>query len=84
MRNTVGAAGAVELDEKDIYLKSNLKKPLIDISDSAAHAAVKNDSLRYLPSSTSGFTKRRKIQWADACGTELIEIKEFIVRCAAL
>ncbi|CAD5186001.1 unnamed protein product [Musa acuminata subsp. malaccensis] len=65
----------VEGDRK-ICLKSSLKKQFTDHSASDAEAVSTNGSSRELPGSTSGFTKR-KLQWSDACGKELIEIKEF-------
>ncbi|CAL9199423.1 unnamed protein product [Musa hybrid cultivar] len=68
----------VEGDRK-ICRKSSLKKQFTDHSASDAEAVGTNGSSREVPGSTSGFTKR-KLQWSDACGKELVEIKEFELR----
>lgn len=67
----------VDDSEKKIFLKSSLKKPLADCSVLSVQAVDTNDSLRELPSGMAGFTKKGKLQWTDACGKELVEIKEF-------
>ncbi|XP_042446450.1 uncharacterized protein LOC122031372 [Zingiber officinale] len=66
--------------EKQICLKSSMKKPLSDCSVPAAQDVKADDSSLESPSSTFGFAKRRKVQWTDACGKELLEIKEFEIR----
>ncbi|EOY16814.1 Low affinity potassium transport system protein kup isoform 1 [Theobroma cacao] len=61
---------------RKVALKSSLKKPsnstpvpLEDVNDHEASGEKDGD----IPS----HTERRKVQWTDACGSELAEIKEF-------
>ncbi|KAK8580155.1 hypothetical protein V6N13_143279 [Hibiscus sabdariffa] len=61
---------------REIALKSSLKKrsintstPLEDVNDH--EASVENDG------HIASHAERRKIQWTDACGSELAEIREF-------
>ncbi|RWW05411.1 hypothetical protein BHE74_00011221 [Ensete ventricosum] len=69
----------VDEGERKIRLKSSLKKQSTDHSVSNAEAVGTYDSPSQGPSSTCGFRKR-KLQWSDACGKELVEIKEFELR----
>lgn len=62
--------------EKKRCIKSSKKKPLADcfiptVQDNTVDLSIES------PSSTAGFAKTRKVQWTDACGKELFEIKEF-------
>lgn len=61
---------------RNITLKSSLKKPLHNTSQT-----TKNDDeqkpLAEEDSDLSGHTETRKVQWTDACGKELAEIREF-------
>ncbi|GAB4845180.1 hypothetical protein Ancab_038586 [Ancistrocladus abbreviatus] len=65
-----------DANSRHFSLKSSLKKPRHNAS-----ILVKNVSERE-PSGEDGtdvpgFIERRKVQWTDACGKELAEIKEF-------
>lgn len=62
-------------NERDVPLKSSLKKPFNSI-------LVSCDGNECEPSSETcsdnpDCVGRRKVQWTDACGRELVEIKEF-------
>ncbi|WOL08140.1 hypothetical protein Cni_G16892 [Canna indica] len=70
---------AVDESEKKICLRSSLKRPFGGGSVLGAGAVDTNHSLRELPDSTVEISKRRTVQWTDACGKELVEIKEFEV-----
>lgn len=59
-----------------ISLKSSLKKPLNSTSASA-ESSTESVSLGEEDSDIPGHTERRKVQWTDTCGSELVEIKEF-------
>lgn len=78
------ASDAVDQGEKKIHLKSSLKNPHTDCSGLVAGAVEKNDTSSDLQSLAPGFTKRRKVQWTDSCGKELVEVKEFISRYNAM
>lgn len=59
-----------------VHLKSSLKKPsdsaLVVHSDDNQHEVLgENDS------NAPSCTERRKVQWTDACGKDLAEIREF-------
>ncbi|XP_022767956.1 uncharacterized protein LOC111312185 [Durio zibethinus] len=72
---------ATQLDDgnnnaRKVALKSSLKKqpnntpvPLEDVNDREASGEKDGD----IPS----YAERRKVQWTDACGSELAEIREF-------
>ncbi|KAF6146380.1 hypothetical protein GIB67_020474 [Kingdonia uniflora] len=60
----------------EVYLKSSLKKPsefvpVVGVDDSVQGALDKNEN------EVLGVVGRRKVQWTDACGGELVKIKEF-------
>ncbi|XP_065881551.1 uncharacterized protein [Euphorbia lathyris] len=57
-------------------LKSSLKKPSKSMPISAENANQHN-SLSEKGSDIPGHTERRKVQWTDVCGSELVEIREF-------
>ncbi|XP_074585488.1 uncharacterized protein LOC141841241 isoform X1 [Curcuma longa] len=62
--------------EQEICIESSMKKPLADCFIPAVKDNTVNLSIES-PSSTAGFAKARRVQWTDACGKELFEIKEF-------
>ncbi|KAF2291096.1 hypothetical protein GH714_019994 [Hevea brasiliensis] len=59
-----------------VALKSSLKKPSssipVPVEDSNQHNALGEKG-----SDVPGLTERRKVQWTDVCGSELVEIREF-------
>nr|AGQ57015.1 ubiquitin-protein ligase E3 [Hevea brasiliensis] len=59
-----------------VTLKSSLKKPLnsipVPVKDSSQHYTLSEKG-----SDIPGLTERRKVQWTDVCGSELVEIREF-------
>ncbi|WCJ43314.1 hypothetical protein M5689_024062 [Euphorbia peplus] len=57
-------------------IKSSLKKPSKSIPIPAENAHQHN-SLCEKGSDIPGHTERRKVQWTDVCGSELVEIREF-------
>ncbi|XP_068647413.1 uncharacterized protein [Aristolochia californica] len=58
-------------NQKKVSLKSNLKKP----SNSSVVVGAGEQDL----SAVSQDTEKRKVQWTDTCGGELVEIREFEV-----
>ncbi|KAJ8471377.1 hypothetical protein OPV22_025720 [Ensete ventricosum] len=72
--HNISPQNAVDADNRNMHLKSSLKKPFTDGSVLGIQAVDSNDSLRELP---SGFTKRSKVQWTDTNGNELVKIKEY-------
>ncbi|XP_072999906.1 uncharacterized protein [Typha latifolia] len=69
--------GVVNESGRAIPFKSSLKKPSADCSVLACQAADAHNSLREEPNDLSSCTARRKVQWTDICGNELVEIREF-------
>lgn len=59
-----------------ITLKSSLKKPSnsAPVSIESANEFLPSDEMG---SDILGQTEHRKVQWTDACGSELVEIREF-------
>ncbi|KAH7568103.1 hypothetical protein JRO89_XS07G0238100 [Xanthoceras sorbifolium] len=59
-----------------VSLKSSLKKPShsipVPVQSVNEHEAVGEEG-----SDIPGHTDRRKVQWTDTCGSELVEIREF-------
>ena len=63
----------------NIMLKSSLKKP----SNNTSQTTKSSDEQQPLSEESTdlpGHTERRKVQWTDACGKELAEIREFELR----
>ncbi|XP_010261018.1 PREDICTED: uncharacterized protein LOC104599957 [Nelumbo nucifera] len=56
-----------------VYLKSSLKKP----SNCAMVPSGEHATLGETDKEVPGCTERRKVQWTDTCGKELVEIREF-------
>ncbi|XP_073114942.1 uncharacterized protein [Elaeis guineensis] len=64
---------------RNTCLKSNLKRPSTDCSAVVTEADDAQASVEEMPNNTSCCVERRKVQWTDACGKELAEIREFEV-----
>ncbi|XP_008777766.1 uncharacterized protein LOC103697637 [Phoenix dactylifera] len=64
---------------RNAYLKSNLKRPSADHSAVVSEVDGARESVEEMPKNTSCCVERRKVQWTDACGKELAEIREFEV-----
>lgn len=68
-----------------VSLKSNLKKPSnsisVNVESNSAPAPARDvnecDTLGEKDNDIPDHTERRKVQWTDACGSELVEIREF-------
>ncbi|KAK9270159.1 hypothetical protein L1049_025735 [Liquidambar formosana] len=58
---------------RNVSLKSSLKKT----SNSTSVRSEDDNGHEALDSDMPGQMERRKVQWTDACGRELVEIKEF-------
>lgn len=65
----------VTITMKEFPFKSSLKKPFNSIPVSGGDNEC--EPLGETCSDIPGCTERRKVQWTDACGRELVEIKEF-------
>lgn len=67
---------SVDENQRKVCLRSSLKKRFTDCSVIAEgdHA---RDSLEEVQGNISCCTQRRRVQWTDACGRELAEIREF-------
>ncbi|MED6193274.1 hypothetical protein PIB30_017855 [Stylosanthes scabra] len=64
-----------ENDNRKVVLKSSLKKPRINKSVNAANEhEASHGKVADAPGSQS---ERRRVQWTDSCGSELVEIREF-------
>ncbi|KAF5725654.1 hypothetical protein HS088_TW23G00381 [Tripterygium wilfordii] len=65
-----------ENNTRKISLKSSLKKRSKSISG-LVQVTDQREALSEKGSDINGHTERRKLQWTDACGSELVEIREF-------
>lgn len=68
-------------DARKVALKSSLKKPSNSTpasSNTANEYTALGDTGRNIPAPN----ERRKVQWTDTCGSDLVEIREFEPRCA--
>lgn len=61
---------------RKVALKSSLRKRSNKASVSVEYANEREASVKR-DSDIPGHTERRKVQWTDACGSELVEIREF-------
>ncbi|KAG6592297.1 hypothetical protein SDJN03_14643, partial [Cucurbita argyrosperma subsp. sororia] len=61
---------------RNIALKSSLKRPSNVVSISHQNADV-SETMSKKDGDIRCLTDRRKVQWTDACGSELVEIREF-------
>lgn len=68
---------AVAVSERKTCLRSSLKKPSTSCSMLVSQADGAHDSLQEVPTSVRTCSERRKVQWTDASGLELVEIREF-------
>ncbi|KAG1330076.1 hypothetical protein COCNU_02G000440 [Cocos nucifera] len=72
-----GIGDAVAVSERKTCLRSSLKNPSTSCSMLVGQADGAHDSLQEVPTSVRTCSERRKVQWTDASGLELVEIKEF-------
>ncbi|XP_058074824.1 uncharacterized protein LOC131223427 [Magnolia sinica] len=63
--------GVDDENRRNVRLKSSLKKPLDGGDDTRGILSEKGND------DALGCTERRKVQWTDACGGELVDIREF-------
>lgn len=63
--------------DSKIRIKSSLKKPSTLCSTIAIEGDRLHGSMEREENSVVGCAERRKVQWTDSCGRELVEIKEF-------
>lgn len=68
---------ATDEGEKKTCLRSSLKKPSTSCSMLVGQADDAHDSLQEVPTSVCAYSERMRVQWTDACGLELAEIREF-------
>ncbi|GMH31632.1 hypothetical protein Nepgr_033476 [Nepenthes gracilis] len=61
---------------RHLSLKSSLKKPSHNVPISAKNVSER-ETLGEGRIDIHGFMERRKVQWTDACGKELAEVREF-------
>ncbi|CAL0320507.1 unnamed protein product [Lupinus luteus] len=64
-------------DNRRVALKSSLKRPPVNEPVPFEAANEHEPSGGKGVDATGGQTERRKVQWTDACGSELVEIREF-------
>ncbi|KAL8132968.1 uncharacterized protein LOC141712318 isoform X2 [Apium graveolens] len=64
------------LKTKQVDLKSSLKKTTISIPISGG-VVNKSDALGEKNADVPGYIERRKVQWTDVTGGELVEVREF-------
>ncbi|RYR36672.1 hypothetical protein Ahy_A09g041630 [Arachis hypogaea] len=64
-----------ENDNRKVVLKSSLKRPRINKSVDAANEHEASDGK--VADAPGAQPERRRVQWTDACGSELVEIREF-------
>ncbi|KAG2665548.1 hypothetical protein I3760_15G011900 [Carya illinoinensis] len=62
---------------RKVALRSSLKKPSSDKPPVSVENASECEALGENGSDIPGHTERRKVQWTDACGSELVDIREF-------
>ncbi|KAK8962396.1 hypothetical protein KSP40_PGU000931 [Platanthera guangdongensis] len=75
-KSKVTISVSVDDNERNIWLKSSLKKPSTNCCVLCQDDAA-GSSFEEVQSTTSCFIGRRKVQWSDSCGKELTEIREF-------
>ncbi|KAK7279795.1 hypothetical protein RJT34_24853 [Clitoria ternatea] len=67
-----------DIDNRKLTLKSSIKKPFSSKSLPAAEAASDHEASGGQGiCNQGGQAERRRVQWTDACGSELVEIREF-------
>ncbi|KAJ1424973.1 hypothetical protein SESBI_11367 [Sesbania bispinosa] len=64
-------------DNIKVTLKSSIKRPHINASAPAEATNEHEASGGQGVQTPAGQAERRKVQWTDACGSELVEIREF-------
>ncbi|XP_038725989.1 uncharacterized protein LOC120017022 [Tripterygium wilfordii] len=65
-----------ENNTRKISLKSSMKKPSKSIP-SPIQVTDQREAFGEKGNDIPGHTERRKVKWTDACGSELVEIREF-------
>ncbi|KAL5975131.1 hypothetical protein ACLOJK_031810 [Asimina triloba] len=65
------ADGGNHKNGRNVRLKSSLKKPFDRVNDVRCVLSEKEND------DPSRCTERRKVQWTDACGGELVDVREF-------
>ncbi|XP_027359232.1 uncharacterized protein LOC113867922 [Abrus precatorius] len=63
-------------DRRKVGLKSSLKRQE-NKKPAPVEAATEHEASGELGSDAPGLRERRKVQWTDACGSELVAIREF-------
>lgn len=63
-------------DSRKVALKSSLKRKENN-KPAPVEAAAEHEALGGKGNDASAQTEKRKVQWTDACGIELVEIREF-------
>ncbi|XP_031251953.1 uncharacterized protein LOC116109847 [Pistacia vera] len=76
-----GKDQTVDLEDEDgivrkVSLRSSLKKPSNSITVPVQNVN-EHEEVSEKGSDIPGHTERRKVQWTDACGSELAEVREF-------
>lgn len=69
-------------DASKVSLKSSLKKPSNTTTSASSESGNEFVRLGEAGSDIPDHTERRKVQWTDACGSELAQINEFEPRYA--
>lgn len=64
-------------DSRKVTLKSSIKRPQTNKSVPVEAANENEASGGHGVCTPGGQAERRKVQWTDACGSELVEIREF-------
>ncbi|RDY04972.1 Light-harvesting complex-like protein OHP2, chloroplastic, partial [Mucuna pruriens] len=67
-------------DSRKVALKSSLKRQASK-KPAPVEAATEHEASGGKGNDAPGQRERRKVQWTDACGSELVEIQEFEPRC---
>lgn len=69
-------------DARKVAVRSSLKKPsasnTVPFGNTNENQAVNEDG-----KDTHGLVERRRVQWTDACGSELVDVREFEPRYGA-
>lgn len=71
------SSATAEDRERKIFPKSNLKKQLTRCSSISGEDDHAHNPWKVAESNVSNSTERRKVQWTDSYGKELVEIREF-------
>lgn len=84
-KDNVGSQTDVDGENgRKVYLKSSLKKNPANHAAEVHRATVACEACDEEHNDVTGCTDRRKVQWTDACGRELAEVREFELRYLGL